>query len=70
MELGDNTVAVRIDLSAVQEITLNSGSLDYKANIEIFKDEADLIVVKITGTANILIKAEAGFVQTVTGYCN
>jgi len=70
VELGDNTVAVRIDLSAVQEFTLNSGSLNYKANIEIFKDEADLIVVKITGTVNILIKAETGFVQTVTGYCN
>ncbi|OAS14699.1 Imm50 family immunity protein [Paenibacillus oryzisoli] len=70
VELGDNTVAVRIDLSAIQEITLNSGSYDYKANIEIFKDEADLIVVKITGTVNVLIKAESGFIQSVTGYCN
>jgi hypothetical protein len=70
VELGDNTVAVRIDLSAIQEITLNSGSVDYKANIEIFKDEVDLIVVKIAGTVNVLIKAESGFIQSVTGYCN
>ncbi|MFB5760804.1 Imm50 family immunity protein [Paenibacillus medicaginis] len=69
-ELGDNAVAVRIDLSAIQEITLNSGSFDYNANIEIFKDEDDLIVVKITGTVNALIKAESGFIQSVTGYCN
>ncbi|WP_055105780.1 Imm50 family immunity protein [Paenibacillus ihumii] len=70
VELGENTVAVRIDLSAIQEITLNSGSFDFKANIEIFKDEANLIVVKITGTVNALIKAESGFIQSVTGYCN
>ncbi|WP_374019572.1 Imm50 family immunity protein [Paenibacillus thiaminolyticus] len=70
VELGDNTVAVRIDLSAIQEITLSSRSFDYRANIEIFKDEADLIVVKITGTVNALIKAESGFIQSVTGYFN
>lgn len=70
VEQGDNTVAVRIDLSAVQEITLNSSSFDYKANIEIFKDEADLIVVKTTGTVNALIKAESGYIQSVSGYCN
>ncbi|ULO09495.1 hypothetical protein H1230_12375 [Paenibacillus sp. 19GGS1-52] len=70
VELGNNTVAVRIDLSAVQEITINSSSLDYRGNIEIFKDEAELIVVKITGTINALMKAESGFIQSITGYSN
>jgi hypothetical protein len=68
VELGDNTVSVRIDLSAVQEINLNSGSSDYRADIEILKDESELIVVRITGTVNALIKADSGFVQSVTGY--
>lgn len=68
VEQGDNTVAVRIDFSAIHEIKLSSGTLDFRANIEILKDEADLIVVKITGTVNAFIKAESAFIQTVTGY--
>ncbi|MGG1442442.1 Imm50 family immunity protein [Brevibacillus laterosporus] len=68
VELGDNTVSVRIDFSAIQEITLNSGLFDYMADIEIFKDEADLIIIRLTGSVNALIKAESGFIQSVTGY--
>ncbi|WP_071460610.1 Imm50 family immunity protein [Bacillus massilinigeriensis] len=67
-DLGDNTVGVRVDLSAVKEISLAASSFDYKGDIEIFKDESELIVVKITGTVNALIKAEYGFVQSVTAY--
>ena len=70
VEQGNNTVAVRVDLSAIHEIKLNSNTLDFRANIEIVKDEADLIVVMITGTVNALIKAESAFVQSVTGYYN
>ncbi|MDQ0271295.1 Imm50 family immunity protein [Cytobacillus purgationiresistens] len=69
-DLGNNTVCVRVDLSAVKEITLNSGSSDYKGNIEIFKNDPESIIVKITGTVNALIKAESGFIQSVTGYFN
>ncbi|WP_042170305.1 Imm50 family immunity protein [Paenibacillus gorillae] len=70
VELGGNTVAVRIDLWGIQEVTLGSGISDYRADIEIFKNEADLIVVKIIGTVNAVIKAGAGMIQTVTSYCN
>lgn len=70
VELNSNTVSVRVDLSAVHEIKLDSGKLDYRANIEILKDESDLIVVNITGTINSLFKAESGFIQSVTGYSN
>lgn len=70
VEQGNNTVTVRVDLSAIHEIKLNSSTLDFRANIQILKDEADLIVVKITGTVNVLIKAESAFVQSVTGYYN
>lgn len=67
-DLEDNTVCVRMDFSAVQEISLTCSSFDFKGDIEIFKDESELIVVRITGTVNALIKAESGFIQTVTSY--
>lgn len=66
--LGDNTVCVRVHFSAVQEISLAASSFDYKGDIKIFKDESELIVVEITGTVNALIKAEYGFIQSVTAY--
>jgi len=66
--LGDNTVSVRVDFSAVQEILLTSSSFDYKGDIEIFKDESELIIIRIIGTVNALLKAESGFIQSVTGY--
>lgn len=66
----NNTVCVRIDLSAVKETSLFASSLDYNGDIDIFKDDSNLLVVKITGTVNVLIRAESGFVQSVTGYMN
>lgn len=68
--LSDNTICVRVDFSAVREISIASGLAEYKGDIEIFKDELELTVVRITGTVNALIKADSGFVQSVTSYYN
>lgn len=65
-----NTVSVRVDFSAVHELSLASSSIDYKGDIEVFKDTEELIVIKITGRVNALIKAESGFIQSVTSYLN
>ncbi|UTR16387.1 immunity 50 family protein [Salipaludibacillus sp. LMS25] len=61
-----NTVKVRIDFSAIQELSLTSSSLDYKGNIDIYRDESELITVKIDGTLKAHIKAESGFIQTIS----
>ncbi len=68
VEQGNNTVSVRVDFSAIQEFQLHSGTLDYKGTIRIAQDDLDIINVQITGTLNVLIKAESALVQSITGY--
>ena len=71
LEKGYNSVAVRLDFSFIKKLDIKAGTNDYRADVEIYNDNIDnLIVVKITGTINALIKAELGFFQSVTGYCN
>ncbi|CRK84582.1 Imm50 family immunity protein [Neobacillus massiliamazoniensis] len=67
---GYNTINVRLDFTAIRELSLKSGSQDFRGNIEINKDESDLLQIEITGTINAFIKAESGFLQSVEGYIN
>lgn len=67
-ELEDNVVLVSLDFFQLQEISITANSSYYRGDIDIYKDESELIVVKINGTVNALLKAECGLIQTVTTY--
>lgn len=68
IKFGYNNVHVRLDFSAVHELNILSNSHDYKGSIDITKDDSEMIIVKITGTINALIKAESGLIQSISGY--
>jgi hypothetical protein len=55
---------------AIQEMSLNSKAFDYKEDIDIYRDELELITIKIDVTVKAHIKAESGVIQTITSYSN
>jgi len=70
MNLGFNSILVEVNFFDIHEINLQSIESKYRADIKIYKDEIDLINMKISGSLNAFIKADTGIIQSVRGYMN
>ncbi|MBA2175388.1 hypothetical protein H0266_10830 [Halobacillus locisalis] len=67
-ELEDNTVHVEVSFSAVEKLTLKGLKEDYIGDLAIDIDNSGLVNAKITGTFDLSIIAEYGFIDSVSGY--
>lgn len=64
-----NVVSVQTDFFNVKDIFLKLKGFMYTGDIEIIKEEEDIILVTVTGSSEIQIRAEVGMVQLVEAYC-
>lgn len=63
------TTFVELDFFDIHEVSIKASSNTYRGDIDIYKDEqADLLVVNITGTVEEKILTGSGLIQTITGY--
>ena len=62
-----NTTIVQVDFFGIKKLNILSFVNSYRGNI-IIKKENNLIITQINGSTEININAEAGIIQSITGY--
>ena len=70
VDLDYNTIIVQLDFFEVKEVIIKSNDKTYRGDIEIEKDEKGAILINVTGSVEVKIKAAVGMIQLVEGYCN
>lgn len=68
--LGYNAIALEVDIFDVHSLEIKTLSDTYRGNIEINKNDQDLIEINITGEVTATIKADVGLIQSINGYIN
>ena len=61
---------MQLDFFEVKEVIIKSNDKTYRGDIEIEKDEKGAILINVTGSVEVKIKAAVGMIQLVEGYCN
>ncbi|MCM3138649.1 Imm50 family immunity protein [Bacillus safensis] len=69
-QLGYNSISLEVDIFDIHSLEIKTSSDTYRGNIEINKNDQDLIEITITGEVTATIKGDVGLIQSVNGYIN